>query len=258
MPSFVQRWEQAIAEALAGIPGAPRPTLAESDVAVLPSPVARYVRASGAVGRPRPGSVRVENDALMRRAPGTAWMPSTTRQVNTFAAPTRSFHLRSRMFGLPVQALHLYRDQTATFQVRIAGLRTIVDQAGLGLSRVESVTVLNDWCVMAPGALVDDRLAWDAVDDRTARVVFTNGPHRVAATLRFNDADELVDFWSDDRPDTSSGCEVPMRWSTPLSDYRDFGGIRLASRGLAVYERPDGPFAYGEFTLRSVEYDLRG
>ena len=40
---------------------------------------------------------------------------------------------------------------------------------------------------------------------RSASVTFTNGAHSVTATLMFNDRDELVDFWSDDRPDSSSG-----------------------------------------------------
>ena len=35
---------------------------------------------------------------------------------------------------------------------------------------------------------------------RTATATLANGPHRVSATLHFNDRDELVDFTSDDRP----------------------------------------------------------
>jgi len=32
----------------------------------------------------------------------------------------------------------------------------------------------------------------------------------------------------------------------------------LPARGSTVYERPDGPFTYGEFTLRSIAFDLAG
>ena len=99
-----------------------------------------------------------------------------------------------------------------------ARLVTIVDQSGESISSAETVTVLNDLCVLAPGALVGPRLAWEAIDDRSAVVTFTNGRRRVTATVLFNERDELVDFWSDDRP--------------------------------------DGPFTYGSFTLRSVDYDV--
>lgn len=43
----------------------------------------------------------------------------------------------------------------------------------------------------------------------------------------------------------------------PLSEYRDIGDRHLMDRGATVYLRPDGPFTYGEFTSRSIQYDLR-
>ena len=113
------------------------------------------------------------------------------------------------MFGLPVRALHLYRHEQATFRVRVASLVNIVNQQGEQISAAETVTVLNDLCVMAPGALVDPRLSWGPIDDRNAGVTFINGPHSVTATLVFNEHDELVDFVSDDRPDSSSGTFIP-------------------------------------------------
>jgi hypothetical protein len=176
-------------------------------------------------------------------------------QYNFLDRPARLFFMKARMFGLPVGALHVYRRAKATFTVRVASLVNIVDQEGDEISRAETVTVLNDLCVFAPGALVDPRLSWQPLDDRRVEVTFTNSPHRVTATLTFNERDDLVDFQSEDRPDSSSGRFIPMRWNTPLSDHRKVGGLRLPTRGSTIYARPDGPFTYGEFTLRSIAYD---
>ena len=55
------------------------------------------------------------------------------------------------MFGLPVRALHLYRGEDATFQVRVASLVNMVNVAGDEISASETVTVLNDMCAFAPG-----------------------------------------------------------------------------------------------------------
>ncbi len=258
LTSFDALHAEAVAAELARQPLGRAHVLADSDLGRLPPPVQRYVRASGAVGRPLPQNVRVECSALMRRKPGDAGMPSRSVQINLFGRPARLFLMRSRMFGLPVRALHLYREEQATFRVRVASLVNVVDLKGPGISAAETVTVLNDLTFMAPGALIDDRLSWRPVDDHTAEVTLTNGPHRVSATLLFNDRDELVDFSSDDRPDGSTGSFVPMRWRTPISDYRIVDGLRLPTRGLAVYERPDGPFTYGEFTVRSLRYDVAG
>lgn len=229
--------------------------LTADDLAGLPGPVRRHVERSGAVGRPRPQNMRVAMAATMYRKPGQP-MRARSVQYSFFGRPTRLFLMDARMFGLPVRALHVYRHETATFTVRVASTVNIVDLRGEEISAAETVTVLNDMCLMAPGALVDPRLAWDEVDDRSATVRFSNGPHVVTATLVFNDRDELVDFWSDDRPDSSTGTFVPMRWSTPVTEYRDVAGRHLLHRGGAVYHRPDGPFTYGEFLVRSIQYDV--
>jgi hypothetical protein len=89
-------------------------------------------------------------------------------------------------------------------------------------------------------------------------VTFTNGPHRVSATLHFDEQGDLVDFSSEDRPGLVDGKLVPARWSTPVSDYRDFGGRRVATRGRAVYHLPEGDFTYGTFTLTGIAWDVAG
>lgn len=236
----------------------PAQPLGEHDLAALPAPVRRYVARSGALGLPSPQNMRVVMDAAMYRKPGQSPMRARSVQYSFFDRPTRLFLMDARMFGLPVAALHIYRHETATFTVRVASTFTTVNQSGTEISSAESVTVLNDLCLMAPGAMVNPRLSWTPVDDRAASVSFTNGPHQVAATLEFNDQDELINFWSDDRPDSSSGSFIPSRWSTPVTQYADDDGRHLLRRGAAVYDRPEGAFTYGDFAVRSIDFDVAG
>jgi len=257
--SLRARWDRVVAAEFEAQPlRPPQAAITAEELAVLPDPVRRYVERSGALGRPRPQNMRVVLDALMYRKPGQAPMRARSVQYTFFGRPTRLFLMDARMFGLPVRALHVYREEAATFTVRVASAVTMVDLRGTDISAAETVTVLNDLCLMAPGALLDARLTWTEVDDHTAGVTFTNGPHRVTASLLFDDDGDLVDFWSDDRPDSSSGNFVPMRWSTPITEHRDVDGMHLLHRGSAVYDRPDGPFTYGEFTMRSIDYDVPG
>jgi len=254
--SLESTYQARVRAELEAQPLAPAALLQESDLARLPPPVQRFVRASGAVGRPRVQSLRAELDAEMYRKPGAAPMAATSVQQNFLARPTRLFFMKSRMFGLPIQVFHDYAGERATFRVRVASLVNIVDEGGEQFSRVETVTVLNDMCFFAPGSLVDPRLSWEPLDDRSSRVTFTNGRHRVSATLSFNERDELVDFTSDDRPQLLDGRYLPYRWSTPIEGYRQLNGLRLPTRGAAVYAYPEGDFTYGRFQLRSVAHDV--
>ena len=151
MPRFHRlqaRFDEALAAEFAAQPLVAAPVLAEHELSGLPAPVQRFVRASGAVGRPRPQNVRVEFDAKTWRRPGQAPMESTSVQYNFLGRPARLFLMGARMFGLPVRALHLYRHEQATFEVRVASLLNIVRQEGEQISASETVTVLNDLCFM--------------------------------------------------------------------------------------------------------------
>ena len=196
--------------------------------------------------------MRVVLDANMYRKPGQAPMRARSVQYSFFGRPTRLFLMDARMFGLPVRALHVYRQEQATFTVRVASTGDIVDLSGPAISASETVTVLNDMCLMAPGALVDPRLAWEPdrrplggrhLHQRSARRDCDAGAQRPPRAGRL-----LVRRL----PDSSTGTFVPMRWSTPVEEYRECDGRHMLHRGGAAYLRPDGPFTYGEFTMRSI------
>jgi len=250
------RFDALVQAEYAAQPLAPAAALQAADLGHLPPPVRRYVLSSGAVGRPRPQRMTIAFDALMSKRAGARPMVATSVQHSFFGRSTRLFFMRARMAGLPVQVLHAYLREEATMRVRVASLVNVVDLAGEMLSRAETVTVLNDLCLMAPGALGDPHLAWTPRDERSAGVSFTNGRHRVAAVLSFNARDELVDFASDDRPALQGdGTLRPLRWSTPVDEYQVLDGLRLPSRARAVYAYPEGEHAYGIFTVRSVAHD---
>lgn len=254
--SFRATYRDAVAQRLATLPADP-PPVTEEEVARLPEPVGRYLRVAGSVGRPRPTWFRAVWRGRIRGGPDEPWMTFTAEQHNFTAEPARFFLMDATRAGLPVDVLHAYRAGEATMRVRLLSLFSMVDEKGPAMDRAETVTVLNDLALMAPGALVDPAIGWEAVDDTTARARYTVADRTVTATLRFNGAGELVDFVSDDRfaADSDGSSPTPVRWSTPVSGYRDAGdGRRVFSRGSALWHPEDGePWAYIEADILEVE-----
>jgi hypothetical protein len=255
--SLAAEYRRNVAAILAA-PGAP-PLITEADIATLPVPVQRYLRVTGAVGQPRILNVRAHWTGRMRSSAKDPWMIFRAEQVNTFGRmPARLFSMNAIMKGVPVDILHRFVAASATFRVRVLSLYTMVDAKGAVMDQSETVTILNDLCVLAPAALIDPALRWEASDASSARVAFSRGVHTVRATLQFDPAGELVDFVSDDRSRASADGKTftPERWSTPLRAYRAFGARRLSSHGEAVTHASDGAFAYGEFELQGIEYNV--
>lgn len=253
-PDLAAEFRTRIAQETASDAARPHPMVTEDSIAALPAPVQRYIRLSGAIGKPRPASLTVTYQAQMFSKPGAAAMTGTAVQYDRFDPPKRLFYLPTVMVGLPVKVLHDYDGIAATMRVRLAGLYSVVDAKGDDFSRVETVTLLNDLCLFAPGWLSDPRLTWQAINDRSAGVTFQNGPYTVHATLFFNDSGELVNFTSPDRGSLGPGGVAVLRpWSTPLKSYKTLNGQHLATYGEAIWNDPAGDFTYGKFTVTDIQ-----
>ncbi len=239
----------------------PAAVITEADLAPLPPPVQRYLRATGMVGQPRTLSYRLRFRGRIRGGPSDAWMPFEAEQQSFADEPTRLFLMDATMFGLPVQSFHRFVGPAATFRVKVAGVVPMVDARGPEMDRAETVTLFNDMCILAPGTLLSPRITWEPIDERSARARFTNGAHTISATLFFDEEGLLTNFVSDDRLRSSrdGASFTQQRFSTPVRDYRAYGPIRLSSHGEARWHAPapEGEFVYGEFDLVEITYDVR-
>jgi hypothetical protein len=235
-------------------------TIVESaDVDRLPEPVRRYLRAVGVAGRPVPQHVRAAWRGRIRSGPTESWMPFEAEQHNTMGEPARLFMMSARRAGLPVDVLHVFARGEATMRARLLSVFTVASGGGADFTRAETVTLLNDFCLLAPGALVGSAFRWEAIDSRSARVTYTLGAHTVSALVIVDEAGDLVDFVSDDRSATSPDGQqlIRQRWSTPILSHQTIRGTRTLLRGEGRWHTPEGDWAYIELDLLDLEQEPR-
>jgi hypothetical protein len=232
--------------------------ITDADLAPLPPLVQTYLRRVGVVGRPGVHDVRVRWRGRMRSKPDAAWMEIRAEQHDFFDQPSRFFLMKGYRYGVPFEGLHAYVGNSATMRVRLASLFDIVDAHGPEMTRSETVTLFNDMCLLAPATLVSESIRWSEVDERTVCATFTNAGYTITARLFFDADGDLVNFSSNDRDQSVDGKTYRnLPWSTPVRDYRDFGGLRLASRGDAIWQEPEGEFVYGRFELVEINDNVR-
>lgn len=234
------------------------PDVVEADLAHLPPAVARYLRQVGVVGHPRVRDLYVTMRGRIRSGPDAPWMPFVAEQHNFTDPPARLFWMEASRAGVPFHVLHQYIGDNATMRVKVASVYTMVDATGPEMTRAETVTLFNDMCVLAPALLIDPGIAWEELAPDRVRATFTHAGHTIRAELLFNDAGELVDFVSDDRSIASPDGKAftPARWSTPVDRYASFGPFRLGSRGEARWKSATEDYAYIEFDLTDIRYNV--
>lgn len=219
----------------------------------LPALVADYIRFANPKGIQRVENMAVEFDGAMREK-GKVWFEFRAQQVSFFDDPTRLFFMEAKMFGVTVLGYHRYMDGEASMDIRILGLIPVAQLSGDVLREAETVTVFNDMCLMAPAALTDERIAWEVIDSLRVGATFDYDGTTVSAELVFNESGQLENFISDDR--TAVADMKKYRFSTPVSEYGEFGEVRALKQGEAVWHYPDGEFAYGKFRLKALEYNV--
>ena len=140
--------------------------------------------------------------------------------------------------------------------IKLLSVIPVVNVSGEEMFQAETVTMLNDMCLFAPATLIDKRIKWETLDERSVKAVFTNRETTVSGELYFNEQNQLVNFISDDRYDVNEMKKY--RFSTPALEYSQINGYNLCTYGEAVWHYPEGDFVYGKFNLTGLEYNVTG
>ena len=229
--------------------------LSETDIEPLPEPVKKYLRYTGAIGKPKVNNFKVKFVGKLRKNDESEWMPFTSEQYNFQESATRLFFMNAVMKNLPVAGFHCFKNGKAFMDIRLLSLLKVQYQDGEEMNTAETVTFFNDMCCMAPATLIDKRIKWLETDNSKVKAEFTNNGITITAWLYFNDKGKLINFISNDRFNVDAGEKLP--WSTPLKDYKEINGRKIPGYAEAVYSYPKGDSAYGTFSFSSIEYNVK-
>lgn len=244
--------EVAAAGLIGGVPG---PAVTEADLAPLPEAARRYLRFMGVVGRARDTTFRLHAFGRFKPRRDSRWLDAEVWQFSSRPDVARIFHMRLRMFGVPVYGRDLYAGGRGRMLVRPLDLFTLEDARGAELDVGELVTYLNDAVLLAPSMLLAPQVAWAEVDDGAFDVSLSDHGVRVEARVLLDARGAPRDFRTIDRFHGRERTE----WSTPVEGWHEVGGRMLPAAGRAVWMFPEGPFPYAElrFEAGSIAFNVR-
>jgi hypothetical protein len=149
--------------------------LTEKDISDLPVPVQNYLYYTKSVGQKKIKNFKAEFEGIMRSSEDDKGMNVQSVQYNFYQNPSRYFYMSATKMGMPASGLHIYQNQSATFHVKLLNWINVVEAKGEKMTQGETVTLLNDMCLIAPATLIDDRIEWETLGDTLVKAHFTNG-----------------------------------------------------------------------------------
>lgn len=214
--------------ARAGETGGPD-VVAEEMLVGLPEPVRRYLRYTGVVDKPFVRTVRLRQEGRMRPGPGQPWMALEAEEHYSVRPPgfvwDGALHLGPITVGL---ARDMYLDGRGQMLVKAASLFTVVNASGEEMDQGAMMRYLSEM-IWFPSAFLARNVSFEAVDDGSARVTLTDGGRTASGTLFFDGEGRLTDFVAK-RYRIIDGRSELEAWSTPITGYGEFEGLRLPFR----------------------------
>ncbi|HUZ02511.1 MAG TPA: DUF6544 family protein [Thermomicrobiaceae bacterium] len=219
----------------------------------LPEPVRRYLRFTGVVGRPFPRVVHVEQTGTMQLGPEFPRVPLDFVTDYTLDPPGFVWYGAMHVGPLPLaRALDVYHDGHGSMLVRAGSLVTVVDARGAEMDQGAMMRYLSEM-IWFPAAFLGDNITFEPLDEASAQVSFTDHGHSVSGTLYVDEAGRLVEFTARQWRSVGNRFELTP-WSTPVTGYAEFAGLRLPSSGKARWRLPEGDLDYIDCTVTRLTY----
>lgn len=221
----------------------------------LPDPVQRYMIYTGVAGSPWIDTVRLKQEGTFRLGPDRSWIPVTAEEFYTTDPPSLIWNARFKVAGLPLlRAKDRYESGHGHMFGKLAGLITVFDARGEKMDQATMIRYLNE-IMWFPTAYLGENINWEAVDDHSARVTFTDSGKSVSAQMFFDNTGRLTNFTAKRYREIGGKFSLDL-WSTPILGYGERAGLKLPIRGQAVWNLPSGDLSYADLEITEVEYNF--
>jgi hypothetical protein len=237
-------------------------TITEEEIAHLPPPVQRYMRFSGVVGRHPVRHVRLRQRGRFRTKPGGGWMKITAEQYYAVDEPGLIWIADAGPRPLSVRVRDMLLEGRGRITVMLLSLLRVGDLAGPELDQGVMLRYLSEmiWFPTALlGPTINRHVRWEPTEtdnDSSARAIFTLDGREVSATFYFDERGAPVNLVAE-RYFESGGSFTLETWSTPIeAEFRELSGLRIPTRGRAVWHLDSGEFCYADLEIVDVEYDV--
>ena len=224
----------------------------EADLVGLPEPVQRWLRWSNVVGTAYPVTVRLRQEGEFRMGQDRGWMPFTAQEYYTIDPPGYVWKVTFRLAPLvTVSGRDRCAGGQASILMRLLSLIAVANDHSPGLDQGAMLRFLNE-TMWFPAGVLSAYITWESRDAASAVATMRYGGVSASATFIFDEQGRLTNMTAE-RFDNAKKAMLP--WSTPISDYGEFAGIRVPVQGAGVWRYEQGEFPYIRLRVTDLEYN---
>ncbi len=196
-------------------------------------------------------AVKTTQRGQFRSSPNARWTPFTAKE--TVESRRSGFRWEARFGGVSaIVVTDAYEDRRGRLTVKAGGVLPIRKEQGPDYDRGELQRYLASVMFCPPMLLNHPSLEWTAAGPASLRVRDRADSTGATVDLEVN-AEGCPVACHAERPMTLGKRVVLTPWSGVGSEFREWEGLRVASRLEVSWHLPEGPFIYFRAEVTSFE-----
>lgn len=225
----------------------------EAQLAPLPAPVQRWLRASGVVGRPAARTLRLRQRGRIRTSPERPFMEATAEQYFRFDEPSFVWEVRIQR-PFPIAGRDSYREGRGHMLITLAGLVPVVDARGPQIDQGTLLRYLGEssWF---PSVALSPYIRWRAVDDNRAEATMTYRGVSASALFTFAEDGRFLSLRAQRYLGAGEAAKLEQ-WLVPARAWGTRGGIHMPVAGDVIWKLAEGDFNYYAWEIVEAEFDV--
>ena len=256
------RWQGRTAALVAALEGqrvaGPVAPYDEAMLVGLPAPVQRFFRAALTPGQAMVRSLRIGHVGTFNMGDAESWKPFSSEQWVEAARPGFVWNGRIAMApGMPVRVHDAYVVGEGVLVAAVFGVVRVADMQGTpGLAEGELMRWLAEAAWYPTVLLPGHGVAWEAVDDTSARATVRDGAVSVSLMFRFGADGLITGIRAEARGRMVGGEVIPTPWEGRWSDYARRDGMMVPMTGEVAWVLPAGDRPYWRGRVTAVAYEF--
>jgi len=224
-----------------------------------PEPVSRYVSWALSENRTPVGCMHFRHGGRIRYGKTGRWMRMGGEGFFSAAVPAFVWHATITWApGVWLDTYDYYVDRKAGMNLNLFSVFPL-DNAQTDEMNVSALFRYLTRTPLFPTILGSSPfIAWENVDDTTARAVIRDEDISVEAIVRFDSRGMVESIESCQKTIPETGRPVPGHFASRFSSWADVGGYRIPMFITSEIILPEGEYVCAEFAITLVEFDAPG
>lgn len=224
-----------------------------------PEPVARYVSWALGENRKPVGCVHIRFAGRRRYGKSGRWMDIGGEAFFSVAVPGFVWRATTTYApGIWLETFDYYVDDKAGMNLNLFSVFPL-DNAHDDKIKTSSLFRYLACTPLFPMIHGSARfIAWENIDDSTAKAIISDKGRSVEAIARFNGRGWIESIGMHDKTIPETGMQVPGHFATRFSSYTKVEGYWIPMQVDSDMLLPDGEYVTAEYSIMEIEFDTAG